>query len=147
MVGAEKLLRDYLTAGDHADYARMHRLLAADVVCRSPGDVVLRGVDALINSWAVAHEGLANLDHRVLAVVGGSGSAVAARLRASGTHLGPFLGVPPTGSRVEVDQALFVRTTAFRIAEMWEIVDTGHGLRQLGVLAQQPLAPGAPPTS
>ena len=47
-------------------------------------------------------------------------------------HNGPFLGVEATGARVDVDQALFVRVEAGRIAEMWEVVDTGSGLRQIG---------------
>jgi predicted ester cyclase len=54
-------------------------------------------------------------------------------------HTGTFLGVPPTGATVEVDQALFARIENGRIDELWEIVDTGSGLRQLGVLGDQAL--------
>ena len=44
------------------------------------------------------------------------------------------MGIPATGREVEVDQALFARLKEGRISEMWEIVDTGTFLRQLGVL-------------
>jgi predicted ester cyclase len=55
----------------------------------------------------------------------------------TGVHTGTFLGIPPTGRRIEVDQALFARVERGRIGELWEIVDTGSGLRQLGVLGNQ----------
>lgn len=70
-----------------------------------------------------------------------SGESVAARIVVTGTHVGPFLGVPPTGAMLRVDQALFVRFQQRRIAEMWEVVDTGSGLQQLGVLGDVPLSP------
>ena len=71
----------------------------------------------------------------------------AARIRVSGVHNGRFLGVEPTGVRVDVDQALFIRVESHRIAEMWEVVDTGSGLRQIGVIGGQALSPGAEPTA
>jgi ketosteroid isomerase-like protein len=70
--------------------------------------------------------------------------------RVAGTHDGAFLGIDPTGRPVTVDQALFVRVIDGRIAELWEVTDTGQALRQLGrVPDDQPLSPGpyapAPP--
>lgn len=140
MSDATELLHEYLDAGDQGDYRGMARLLSADVVIHAPGQGLLRGVDAQIASWRAAHEGLDELQHRVLAVVGGV-AAAAARVRVAGIHSGRFLGVAPTGVRITVDQALFVAIGSQRITEMWEIVDTGSGLQQLGVVDAQPLAP------
>jgi len=69
----------------------------------------------------------------VVDVVDGSG-VVAGRVLVTGVHT---RDLPPTGRRIEVDQALFVRVEGGRICELWEIVDSGSGLRQLGVLGDQ----------
>ena len=69
-------------------------------------------------------------------IVDGSG-VVAGRVLVTGVHPGTGRGLPPTGRRTEVDQALFARVERGRIGELWEIVDTGSGLRQLGVLGDQ----------
>lgn len=141
MQDAERLLRHYIDAGDGAEYARFDRILHPDVVTHSPGDVTTRGVDSQIAAWTAAHQGLDGLLHEIRAVVG-SGDVAAARIRVTGDHRGRFLGVEPTGVRVEVDQALFIRVESSRIVEMWEVVDTGSGLRQLGLLGDQDLVPG-----
>lgn len=141
MIRAEELLRAYLLAGDNDDEVELRRVLDPDVVTYSPGGQTLRGVDEALRSWKAAHRGLDELRHDIEAVVG-SAQSVAGRVRVSGVHNGSFLGVPPTGRHIEVDQALFLRAERSTIVELWEIVDTGSGLRQLGLLPGQALAPG-----
>jgi predicted ester cyclase len=143
---ASALLRRYLEAGDAQDYPTFERVLAPAVRTHSPGGVETVGTDAQVAAWMAAHEGLDGLRHDVRDVVG-EGEVAAARVRVSGVHNGPFLGVAPTGARVDVDQALFVRVESDRIAEIWEVVDTGAGLRQIGVLGDQVLSPGAGPAA
>jgi predicted ester cyclase len=141
MPGIEDLVRDYLRAGDDQDYRAVAATLHADVLTHSPGGVTTSGVDANLAAWQAAHRGLDRLRHRVVAVVASGGEA-AARVEVSGVHTGFFLGIAPTGACITVDQALFVRRAGTRIVEMWEVVDTGSGLQQLGVLGQQDLSPG-----
>ena len=64
---------------------------------------------------------------------------VAARISVTKVHTGRFLEIPPTRATIQVDQALFARIEDGRVDELWEIVDTGSGLRQLGVLRDQAL--------
>jgi len=141
---AERLLREYLEAGDGGDYAALERVLHSEVTTHSPGDVTTHGVDSQILAWKTAHEGLDDLRHEIETVVA-SGASAAARVRVSGVHRGTFLGVEPTEVPIEVDQALFLQTDRGRVVEMWEIVDTGSGLRQLGLVGDQPLSPGVGP--
>ena len=139
---ADELLRQYVHAGDARDYSALKRLLDANVLTHSPGGVETIGIDGQIAAWSAAHKGLEELRHEVRDVVA-RGNTAAARIRVSGVHNGQFLGVDATGARVDVDQALFVRIESGRIAEMWEVVDTGSGLRQIGVIKDQILSPGA----
>ncbi|WP_336922330.1 ester cyclase [Aquipuribacter sp. SD81] len=137
----EHLLRTYLAAGDARDWGALDDVLADDVVTRSPGGSVLHGRAAAVEAWRAGHAGLSRLRHDVLTVVA-AGDHVAARVLVTGHHTGRFLGVEPTGARVAVDQAVFARIALGRVAEVWEVVDTGSGLQQLGVLGARPLAPG-----
>lgn len=96
MSEAERLLREYVRAGDSGDYSMLRRLLHADVVTHSPGDATVHGVDGQIAAWKAAHAGLGQLIHEIRTVVG-SGKTAAARARVHGIHRGRFLGVEPTG--------------------------------------------------
>lgn len=138
---AGSLLARYVAAGDRKDFAGMRELLDERVLTHSPGGTTSTGVEALQRSWVAAHEGLRELRHDVQELLD-AGQSAAARLVVTGVHSGPFLGLAATGAAVRVDQALFIRVGSGRITQMWEVVDTGEGLRQLGALGDQPLSPG-----
>lgn len=139
VTGPGDVLRRYLAAGDSQQFDEFPRVLHDDVVVHSPGGATHVGIAAQIGSWQAAHAGLSDLDHAVERLIA-SGDLVAAHVTVSGTHAGVLLGVEPTGSHLHVDQALFMWARGGRIREMWEIVDTGEGLRQLGVLTDQSLS-------
>ncbi len=54
--------------------------------------------------------------------------------RVTGTHQGDFLGIPPTGQRVEYNACAVFQVRDSKIARTWTYLDSGHILRQLGVL-------------
>jgi predicted ester cyclase len=62
------------------------------------------------------------------------GGVVAGRLRCSGTHLGEFLGEPPTGRRMRVEEVFFLRAQDGRFVEFWALEDSLGRMRQLGLL-------------
>ncbi len=64
------------------------------------------------------------------------GDLVAARMVMSGRHTGELMGAAPTGRRIAVRVATFLRFTDGRIAERWQ-----HG-DNLGLLQQLGLVPG-----
>lgn len=63
------------------------------------------------------------------------GDTVVGRFRCSGTHLGAWLGHPPTGRRFErIDEVYIFRIDADgRIARAWGLEDTLARLEQLGL--------------
>jgi predicted ester cyclase len=66
------------------------------------------------------------------------GDTVAGRFRCSGTHLGKFLGNPPTGKRMEVEEVFFVRAEDGRFVDFWGLEDSLGRMRQLGLLPPGP---------
>jgi aspartyl-tRNA synthetase len=56
---------------------------------------------------------------------------IAAHFADTGTHRGPFLGVPATGRSVSVQEFACYRVDAGRIAEVWGTADDLHLLQQL----------------
>jgi steroid delta-isomerase-like uncharacterized protein len=64
----------------------------------------------------------------------GEGDKVATRWRASGTHRGPFAGIPATGRPVRITAMHLHRVVDGKLTEHWEEIDLLRLLRQLGVL-------------
>jgi predicted ester cyclase len=62
------------------------------------------------------------------------GDTVAGRFRCSGTHLGEFLGEPPTGKRMDVEEVFFLRAEDGRFVDFWALEDSLGRMRQLGLL-------------
>jgi steroid delta-isomerase-like uncharacterized protein len=52
----------------------------------------------------------------------------------TGTHQGDFLGIAPTGQRVEYNACAVFQVRDGKIARVWTYLDSGHILRQLGVM-------------
>lgn len=67
----------------------------------------------------------------------------AMRCRATGTHLGEALGIPPSGRRVEIEGVSFGRWRDGLLVEGWNSFDLLSLYRQLGLLR---LLAGAPPS-
>ena len=66
-----------------------------------------------------------------------SGDRTVARVKVSGTQDGEFMGMPPSGRRVEVQLIDIMRfDDAGLIAEHWGVVDMLSLLQQLGAIPQ-----------
>jgi predicted ester cyclase len=61
-------------------------------------------------------------------------NTVAGRFRCWGTHQGEFLGEPPTGRRMEVDEVFFLRVENGKFVYFWGLEDSLSRMRQLGLI-------------
>jgi len=61
------------------------------------------------------------------------GDRVVIRVTARGTHQGEFMGIPPTGKRIEVPLIDISRIRDGKIVEHWGVMDSGVMMQQLGV--------------
>lgn len=60
------------------------------------------------------------------------GDEVAYRVRFTATHQGEFLGVAPTGKKVEMSYMAMLKIVAGKGVEYWTSVDISRLMRQLG---------------
>ena len=67
----------------------------------------------------------------------GNGAKFAARFTLRGTHLGMFVGIPPTSRKVEVAGMDLFRVEQGRIAEIWGAVNALGLFQQLGRMPGQ----------
>ena len=64
----------------------------------------------------------------------GDGEKVAAHLRCSGTHLGAWMGHPPTGRRFQdVDEIYIFRVRDGKLVAAFGVEDNAARMRQLGL--------------
>ena len=61
------------------------------------------------------------------------GDTVVARVAMSGTHLGPFMGAPPTGRTFRIQGLDMVRMRSGLMIEHWGFMDTHAMGQQLGL--------------
>jgi len=62
------------------------------------------------------------------------GDTVAGRVTMSGTHLGPYMGIPPTGRSFQMAEMHFVHFRDGKGIEHWGTRDDLGMMRQLGII-------------
>jgi steroid delta-isomerase-like uncharacterized protein len=94
------------------------------------------GVIALFRMYIAAFPDLRMVPEDLIA----SGDKVVARVRTTGTHKGAFMGMSPTGRRIEVQLIDIIRfDDDGRAREHWGVFDQLAMMQQLGAI------PAAPP--
>ena len=89
------------------------------------------GVEQLFHTYLAAFPDMRMEPEDVLA----SGDKVVARVRATGTHQGEFLGMPPTGRRIDIQLIDIIRFGDDGLAvEHWGVLDALAMMQQLGAI-------------
>ena len=111
------------------------QLMALDIVDHNaiPGfPMGAAGVKQLFDVYRMAFPDLRAEVHDQVA----EGDKVVTRKTFHGTHLGPLMGIPPTGKKVTISIIDIVRVVNGQIAEHWNVVDQLGLMQQLGVVPQ-----------
>ncbi len=65
------------------------------------------------------------------------GDKVAFQVTIRGTHKGPFMGVPPTGNKIEMHDTSIKRIINGKFVESWGTLDTLSLMQQLGIIPKR----------
>ena len=84
-------------------------------------------------------------NHHEVEEVIAEGDTVVLRCTLTGTHEGPFMGIPPTGRKIEVTEIHIYRLEEGKAVEHRVGRDDLGAMRQLGVIADAIPEPGSAP--
>lgn len=115
------------------DLSVLEELVTADYIEHSGPPGLPEGRDnmrAQVQIFRTAAPDLRHETHDLIA----EGDLVVERWTATGTHLGDFFGIPPTGRPIQTSGVHIFRLANGQIAEHWGNSDDLGVLRQVGVI-------------
>jgi predicted ester cyclase len=126
------IVETLVSAIDEADEAAVRSIVDERLVSHGAlGDV--HGADGFIGIMLQnVRGGFPDANVELVAVIA-EGDMVSFRLEGSGTHLGPFLGVEPTGRSIRIRGIHHVRIREGRIIEHWQGPDILAMLLDMGL--------------
>lgn len=129
----EAVVRRFHEAQNREDWAALDSLVAPGYVHHGEG-----GRDQDWAGWKAGSREFATAFPKAQATledVVAAGDRVAVRWTGRATHRGTFAGIPATGREVTARGAVFYRVVDGRIAEAWDVLDTGEFMQQLQAAA------------
>lgn len=126
----KQLIREWFDALNRRDVDAFVALLAEDAVNHHSTNQGREGARAEIEYWFAAFPDATVTVEDLIA----EGDRVVARVSASGTQDGEFMGAPPSGKRIQVQEIDVVRIEDGRIAEVWPAPDIFGMMQQLGLV-------------
>ena len=127
--------RQEYDAVNHKNLDALEEVIASDVTSHParPGQAPgLEGVKQLFSSLHAAFPDF----HIDVEDMIAEGDRVVARVKGIGTHQGEFMGIAPTGNRVEFSAIDIARIVEGKIVEHWSNSDQLGMMRQLGAVEQ-----------
>lgn len=108
-------------------------LVEPDATIRTPLPGDAKGAEKLKQVWTVLLAGFPDLQLNVEDLIG-EDDKVVARIVCTGTQLGEYMGVAPSGKSIAYDEIFIFRFANGRVIETWGVVDVLSQMKQLGVL-------------
>lgn len=96
-----------------------------------------RGLDGVRNTIESIRSAIPDWHEAVLDMVVGEDKVVT-RYTSTGTHLGVYAGVEPTGKKISLDEISIYRRESGKIVEQWCLSDDVSTLLTLGILREAP---------
>jgi predicted ester cyclase len=129
-----KRFRDAMNTCDAKFISKtIDELVEPDATIRTPLPGDATGAQKLKQVWMVLLQAFPDL-HLTVEDLIGEGDKVVARIVCTGTHLGEYMGLEPTGKSIAYDEIFIFRFANGRVVETWGVVDVLSQMKQLGVI-------------
>jgi C-1 hydroxylase len=132
----KELVRRWYEAFSRHDVDSVAEMVAPDLVHHNSTNQGRDGVRAEVAYWYGAFPDASVAIDDLIA----EGDRVVARLTASGTHRGEFMGTPPSGKPISIQEIDIFRIENGLIAEIWAAPDIFGLVIQLGMLPAEETA-------
>jgi predicted ester cyclase len=119
---------NYVNAINNHDFDRMEGFYSRSIRFQLYDTV--QNFDALIDGLSGINSAFPDWHWKVLDVLF-DGKLITARYADTGTHMGLFQGIEPTGRKVQALEFAVYRIVDHRIGEMWSSLDVRDVIRQL----------------
>ena len=113
----------------------LDEVIASDVINHSARPGQTPGLEGVKQLFSSLHAAFSHFHIDVEDMIA-EGDKVVARVTASGTHQGEFMGIAPTGNRVTITGIDILRITDGKVVEHWGKFDDLGMMQQLGVMEQ-----------
>ena len=116
------------------DMDAFFNFLAPEYVEHLPaGDISLKQLKQGIPAFFTAFPDI----HITIEDMVAEGDRVAVLMTSRGTHKGEYMGIPPTGNRIEMRNTCIIRIANGKFVEWWGTLDGLSMMQQLGVIPKQ----------
>ncbi len=128
------VVRRFCELENRGEVDALFELLAPGYISHYPtGDVPLEQAKQFWPTFYTAFPDISSTMEHMVA----EGDKVAFRETWTGTHKGEFMGIPPTGKKVEMINTCIIRIADGKFAESWCTLDELHLMQQLGAIPKQ----------
>ena len=127
------LVRKALDAISRGDFPSLTSTVTPDFARNDLGETFVlegSGADPLVQFIATVRAAMPDFAMEVVDGFGGD-DRIAVQIRLTGTHLGDFMGSPPTGRRIEINGISLYRFRDGLICENRQLLDVARMMREL----------------
>ena len=120
------LLRAEAEVWSKGNLAAIEELYSPDFACHFVDGIEWKGLEGIKHAVASHRTSLPDWHEQVEDIIA-EGDRVVIRIRSTGTQLGAFNGLAPTGKQISIEEIHIFRVSGGKIAEQWGMPDV-HGL-------------------
>ena len=127
------LVRHAIDLWNERELDKFYELLVPGYIEHLPtGDISLEQLKQYSNTFFAAFPDI----HFTIEHIVAEGDKVAVLLNWKATHKGEYMGIAPTGNKIDISVAMLIKITHGKWVEFWNITDIGL-MQQLGANPRQ----------
>jgi len=127
------VVRRFFEAINKQDLGRLDEFLAPNIVYHNAPPGLGSGIEGYRQMLSMYFAAFPDIELTLEDLIA-EGDKVVGRITGRGTHQGDFMGITPTGKRVEATAISVMRLQGGRLTEEWEQIDMLGMLQQLGAV-------------